>query len=199
MISQKAIDLIIQSEGCDLSPNWPGGESGVTYGYGYDLGYNSKETIKKDWAGLVSKEVLDFMISVAGLKGQAAKAKVTDLTKRYRISNPAAQAVLRSVSIPKFTALALRTYPGLDKLNPDTIGAIVSLVFNRGASFGTEGKPSWESRREMRELAPLIASGDYARIAEKIANMKRLWEGKQMGGLIARRENEANLINESIA
>jgi len=199
MISQKAIDLIIASEGCDLSPNWPGGESGVTYGYGYDLGYNSKDTIKKDWGGLVSKEVLDFMLSVSGLKGQPAKAQVTELTKRYRISNPAAQTVLKTVSIPKFTALALRTYPGLDKLNPDTIGAIVSLVFNRGASFGTEGKPSWESRREMRELAPLITSGDYAGIADKIESMKRLWQGKQMGGLIVRRENEANLINESIA
>lgn len=199
MISQKAIDLIIQSEGCDLSPNWPGGESGVTYGYGYDLGYNTHDTIRNDWGGLVPIEVLGFMLSVAGLKGQAAKAKVTDLTKRYRISNQAAQTVLKTVSIPKFTKLALQTYIGLDKLNPDTIGAIVSLVFNRGASFGTEGKPSWESRREMRELAPLITSGDYAGIAEKIESMKRLWQGKQMGGLIARRENEANLINESIA
>lgn len=199
MISQKAIDLIIASEGCDLSPNWPGGESGVTYGYGYDLGYNTHDSIRKDWGGLVSKEVLDFMLSVSGLKGQPAKAQVTDLTKRYRISNPAAQTVLKTVSIPKFTSLALRTYPGLDKLNPDTIGAIVSLVFNRGASFGVEGKPSWESRREMRELAPLIASADYPAIAEKIESMKRLWDGKKMNGLIVRRENEANLINESIA
>ena len=42
MISQKALDLIVDSEGCDLSPAWPGGASGVTYGYGYDLEYNTR-------------------------------------------------------------------------------------------------------------------------------------------------------------
>ena len=194
MISQKAIDLILDSEGCDLIPNWPGGDSGVTYGRGYDLGYNNEVQIRRDWSAYVSKETLDFMVSCAGLNGQAAKAKITPLTKIYSITQKAADTVFIQKILPRFEKLALDTYPGLDKLNEDTQGAIVSLVFNRGTSFGTEGKPSWENRREMRELKPLIQAGDYKGISDKIKEMSRLWVGKGLDGLITRRENEAALV-----
>ena len=48
--SQKAIDLIHKFEGWDDPWIWPGDASGVTIGYGYDLGY---EPFKKEWAGLL--------------------------------------------------------------------------------------------------------------------------------------------------
>jgi GH24 family phage-related lysozyme (muramidase) len=193
MVSQKAIDLILDSEGCDLSPSWPSGASGVTYGHGYDLGYNSEEQIRRDWLAFVNGNVLAFMISCAGIKGEAAKRKITPQTKILRITPDAAREVFENRTLPRFIKLARDTYPGFDELNEDTRGALVSLVFNRGSAFGVENQPSWESRREMRELAPLVLAKDYEGIATTIKAMSRLWVGKGLDGLIARRHAEAAL------
>lgn len=194
MISSKALNLILESEGCDLAPSWPGGASGVTYGHGYDLGYNTKEQIQRDWAAYVNGNVLAFMLSCSGIQGLSAKAKITATTKTLRITPQAAKAVFEQSTLPRFEKLAMNTYPGLMHLPDDAIGAIVSLVFNRGASFGIEGQKSWDSRREMRELAPLIQEGDLQGIADKIKEMTRLWEGKNLDGLITRRKREAELV-----
>ena len=194
MISKHALDLILESEGLDLKPAWPGGASGVIYGRGYDLGYNTKEQIKRDWAAHVNGNVLAFMLSCSGIKGEPAKRLITPTTRTLTITKDAAKKVFEDATLPRFEKLAMNTYPGLMRLPEDTIGAIVSLVFNRGTSFGTEGQPSWESRREMRELAPLIQDGDLQAIADKIRAMCRLWEGKGLDGLITRRKREADLI-----
>jgi GH24 family phage-related lysozyme (muramidase) len=191
MISQKALDLIIDAEGCDLSPAWPGGASGVTYGYGYDLGYNSKDQITKDWGSYVNGNVLSFMLLASGKTGLAAKMMIVPTTKILRITQQAAENVFRDKTLPRFKKLALDTYPGLDKLPEDAQGAIVSLVFNRGTSF------KGDSRKEMAELQPLIEAGDLKGMADKIREMKRLWEGKGLNGLITRRNNEAELIDQA--
>ena len=191
MISEKALNLITDSEGCDLYPAWPGGASGVTYGYGYDLGYNSKDQISRDWGSYVNGNVLAFMLVCSGKTGLSAKAMITPSTKTLRISQQAAENVFRDKTLPRFSKLALDTYPGLENLPIDAQGAIVSLVFNRGTSF------KGDNRREMAELQPLIEQGDLQAIAEKIREMKRLWEGKGLDGLITRRENEAQLIEQA--
>lgn len=194
MISKPALDLILDSEGLDLRPSWPGGASGVTYGRGYDLGYNTKEQIRRDWGPYVNGNVLAFMLSCSGIKGEPAKRLITPTTRTLTITQAAADAVFEQSTLPRFEKLAMNTYPGLMRLPDDAIGAIVSLVFNRGTSFGTEGQPSWENRREMRELAPLIQDGDLPAIADKLRSMCRLWEGKGLNGLITRRLAEADLI-----
>lgn len=86
------------------------------------------------------------------------------------------------------------------------------LVFNRGSSFGTVGKKSWETRKEMRELKPLIDAQNYTAIAAKIRAMKRLWDGlddatgkrneseTRISALLLRRDVEADLIiNTTVA
>ena len=197
MVSKRAIDLILDSEGCDLAPSWPGGASGVTFGRGYDLGYNSEEQIKRDWSAHVNGNVLAFMVSCAGVKGETAKKRITPQTRVLKITSDAAREVFENRTLPRFIKLAQDTYPGFDELNEDTRGALVSLVFNRGSSFGVEGQPSWESRREMRELAPLVLAKDYEGIAATIKAMGRLWVGKGLDGLIARRHAEAALCIDS--
>lgn len=197
MVSKRAIDLILDSEGCDLSPSWPGGASGVTFGRGYDLGYNSEEQIKRDWSAHVNGNVLAFMVSCAGVKGETAKKRITSETKILRITAEAAREVFENRTLPRYIKLAQDTYKGFDELNEDTRGALVSLVFNRGSSFGVESQPSWESRREMRELAPLVLAKDYEGIASAIKSMSRLWVGKGLDGLIARRHAEAALCKDS--
>ncbi len=198
MVSQKALDLILDAEGCDLAPSYPGGASGVTYGHGYDLGYNTREQIKKDWGGLVNGNVLAFMFSCSGRTGEAAKRMITTQTKTLKVSKEAATKVLTEITLPRFEQIAKDKYTGFDNLPKDAQGAIVSLVYNRGASWGTEGQNSWDKRKEMRELAPLIQDGNLKGIADKIKEMSRLWEGKGLDGLIARRINEAALVAGSI-
>ena len=195
MISKNALDLIYHFEGLDTAFNWPGGASGITIGIGFDLGYNLREQIQKDWQSYVNGNILSFMMSCSGVKGDSAKRLLNPVTRTLRITEQAAKSVFENSTLPRFKKLAFDTYPGLENLPEDAQGAIISLVFNRGASFGIKDQQSWETRREMRELAPLILSGDLQSIAEKIREMKRLWIGKGLDGLIARREAEAELIN----
>jgi len=43
-----------------------------------------------------------------------------------------AQRVLLQRTLPAYTDLGRRTFPGFDRLPPDAQGALVSLVYNRG-------------------------------------------------------------------
>jgi GH24 family phage-related lysozyme (muramidase) len=66
------------------------------------------------------------------------------------------------------------------------------LIFNRGASL------KGERRLEMRNIRSLIAKKDYSNIAKEIRKMKRIWVGKNLDGLIKRREDEAVLIETCV-
>lgn len=206
-IAKSAIDLMVMEEvGAEypgdtryynkflIHPTWPKGESGVTVGIGYDLGYQSAHQIKKDWIGLVNGNYLTQMMSAAGFKGLMAKKQIGPLMRQVTIPYNVAMQVFINKSIPTYYALALDAYPGLDQLNPETIGAIVSLVYNRGS------KLNGRNREEMAQLVPLIEKGDYLAIANTIEAMKRIWAGGTTDddGLVDRRIGEANLIRQSI-
>ena len=206
-LSKKSIDAIIAFEVTSpeyydkhyQNPTWPGGDSGVTVGIGYDLGQNQRETIVMDWTGNVNLNFVSLMANLSGVTGEAAKLKLTGLVKNIVVPYSSAYNVFVNNTLPRYCKESLRTYPGLDKLNPDTQGAIVSLVYNRGTSFGVPNKPSWDARQEMRELAPLIEAGDYQGIAATITKMCRLWVGKEdMAGLIDRRKEEAKMVLNSL-
>lgn len=63
VLSDRAVDMIIRYETGGkayyvkklVRPTWPGGDSGVTIGIGYDLGYYSAAQIRSDWASLPEK------------------------------------------------------------------------------------------------------------------------------------------------
>lgn len=175
-------------------PTWPLGQSGVTVGIGYDCGYVSKDQIKKDWQGLINGNYLVQLMSAAGYKGLMAKKQIGPLMRQVAIPYDIALKVFINKSVPEAYRQALAVYPGLDKLNADTIGAVVSLVYNRGAAL--VGK----NREEMAELKPVIAKADYLGIAITIEAMKHIWEGgtKNDDGLVTRRIEEANLVRGSI-
>lgn len=191
------------------SPTWPTGSSGVTVGIGYDLGYNSASQIKKDWQGLVDGSVLSFMISCSGLTGLNAKKKITAAVRGFKISYDVACKVFFEKTLPRFVKDATAAFAGLEKLNPAAQAVIVDLVFNRGTSMGVQGKDSWNTRKEMRELVPLIAKADYKAIAAKLLEMKRLWDGlddvsfkqieseQRIAGLLSRCNNRADIVIRS--
>ena len=77
-------------------------------------------------------------------------------------------------------------------MHPDAYGAIISLVFNRGTSL------KGDSRKEMVNIKNLITKKDYKKIAKEFRNMKRIWVGKSLDGLLERREAEAKLVEQCV-
>ena len=200
MISKKAIDLIIQHEVGGRAvyekryqkPIWAGGDSGCTIGLGYDLGYVKEAQLFSDWQGL-NLNFLNALKRFCGVKGEVVKTMMRGEVLNVIIPYNIAYEVFVKKSIPKYYALTKKIYPQLDELNEDTRGALVSMVYNRGA------KIDGESRKEMKAIVDLVAKKDYEGIAEQIERSKRLWEHKGMDGLVIRREAEADLIRDSIA
>ena len=75
---------------------------------------------------------------------------------------------------------------------PNCQGALVSLVFNRGASM------KGDRRIEMRAIRNLAPQKDYAGIAQQFRKMKRLWIGTDIEkGMSRRRDAEADLVLKS--
>tara|TARA_R110000787_G_scaffold74017_8_gene164708 strand:- start:10031 stop:10819 length:789 start_codon:yes stop_codon:yes gene_type:complete len=171
-------------------PVWPGGQSGITIGIGYDLGYNSSTQIRRDWVGEIGEMELEKLVVIAGLKGDSAKAAVGGV-KHIKIGLPQAEAVFYRGTLPRYAASTLKAYPGADQLHADAQAGLLSLVFNRGT------KMSGVARREMAAIRPLVKDQDYAGIAAQIRAMKRLWEDKGLDGLLKRRDDEADLISQA--
>src|SRR5262249_40302876 len=89
-------------------------------------------------------------------------------------------------------------FPGVDALPADAQGALVSLIYNRGPRM-TDRDPKVQDRREMRAIRDAVLAGDLKTIAAQLRSMKRLWEGKGLGGLLKRRDAEADLVESCIA
>ena len=200
MISKRSIELIIQHEigGREVytrkyqKPIWAGGDSGLTIGIGYDIGYAKETDLFSDWVGL-NLNFLNALKRFCGVKGEIVKTMMRGEVLNVVIPYNMAYDVFVKKSIPKYYAMTRKIYPQLDTLNEDTRGALVSMVYNRGAKI--EG----ESRKEMKAIVDLVAKKDFEGIAEQIEQSKRLWEGKGLDGLVIRREAEADLIRESLA
>ena len=200
MISKKATDLIIQHEVGGRAyydkklqaPIWAGGESGVTIGMGYDLGYNTEKQFMLDWSGVINLNYINALRPTIGIKGPQAKAMLKGEILNVRIPYNTAYEVFVKSSLPRYYAMTKKIYPNMDLLNEDTQGALVSMVYNRG------NKLEGDSRLEMRAIVDLIVKQDYEGIAEQIERSKRLWENRGLDGLVVRRESEADLVRDSM-
>ena len=183
-------------------PIWPGGASGVTIGCGYDLGYNSKSDFKDDWRRHLGASDFALLERTIGLTGAAAKTALGKVG-HIRIPWGVALDVFDVTTLPKFTVLTFERLPELlDLVNAglhgNCVGALVSLVFNRGASFRKAG----DRYREMRAIRQAIQTGTSASLGEiprHLRDMKRIWRNKGLDGLLARREDEAKLFERGLA
>lgn len=168
-------------------PIWPGGDSGVTIGIGYDLGYTTAESFQADWSAYLSPVNLDKLATACGKKKTRAKRAIR-LLKKISIPYAAALAVFTHTSLPVYAARTCKAFPGVEQLHPDAQAALLSLVYNRG------GSRRGDSRREMQAIHELVPGRDYAAIASELKKMKRLWEGKGLDGLLKRRDEEAAMV-----
>jgi GH24 family phage-related lysozyme (muramidase) len=195
-ISEAARDLILEMEGFSSKPEWPGGQSGVTIGFGYDLGYVTVDQFESDWGERVRPGVCKRLKAVVGLRAQRARNRVGELAD-IRVARAAAEQVFETRTLPLYELRTEQAFPGVEALPEDARGALVSLVYNRGTSM-VDDSPE-DRRREMRAVRDAVAKGDLVEIAAQLRAMERLWQGKGLGGLIARREEEAQLVESAMA
>ncbi|HEY9295190.1 MAG TPA: peptidoglycan-binding protein [Phormidium sp.] len=199
LLSYRAIELILEFEvggGQEYyekllqRPIWPEGQSGITIGIGYDLGYNSVEVFNQDWhkLGDVERQRLSDCCRLTGEVAKQRLASVRDIIISWQL----AWEVFNVVTVPKFYNLTKKAFPGFEELPADVQGGLVSLVFNRGTSM--EG----DRRREIRAIRDLVPKKDFKGIADQIRQMKRIWVGTSIErGIARRRDAEADLIEES--
>ena len=199
--SEKTLDLLLKYEVGGgkfyyekyLSKfTWPGGASGPTIAIGVDCAYYTPEELANIFSFLNSEQ-LNLIKEASGKTGERG----SEYTKKLRAADivvtwEKALDIFNTLTWPKFTKLAERAFPGLSELDPDAYGAIISLVFNRGTSL------KGESRKEMVNIKEIIPSKNYKQIAKELRNMKRIWIGKGLDGLLERREAEANLVESCV-
>lgn len=197
-ISQDAFDMIVGFEVSSRAvyekkytrPIRPGGASGITIGIGYDCGYSTAAQIAADWDRLLPAAMVKALQGVAGMTGAKAQAALAKVKTKVEVPWDAAIAVFAKTSLPKYAALTAKL-PNYKLLHPHCKGALVSLVYNRGASFSTAGA----RYQEMRNIKSHMAAGRFSAIPTEFRSMKRLWAGDpSLKGLLTRRDKEADLF-----
>lgn len=186
-LTDKGHALILSFEGFDGRPAWPGGASGVTIGWGYDLGYYSRSVITQDWRELPDSS-RQRLATQSGVTGRAAQARIASI-RDILIDRGIGTRVFDNVDVAREFANCHRAFPGFDDLRPNAQAALISLTFNRGTSM------IGDSRREMRAIRELVPSKDYHGMAEQFRQMIRVWRGTSIErGMRNRRLAEAQLM-----
>ncbi len=170
-----------------LAPVWPGAASGVTWGIGYDGGYQSSAEIRRDWVQHVDVARLARVSGVVGPPARALLPGLADVRTPFAL----AESVFRHATLPEYCRLTARTFArGWDTLPPHARGGLVATVYNRGAAM--QGRRRAEMRMLRDECVP---AGDTACMARAFRAMSRLWAGTPVGdGLRARYEATAELV-----
>ena len=178
-------------------PIKPGGASGVTIGIGYDLGFISLSQFREHWSDLLPAETMRRLEGCLG-KTRNAAADALERVRDISIPYDSAITVFERSTLPKFFVELNRHIRDdvLDRLPPPCVGALVSLVFNRGASFQREG----DRYREMRAIREALHAGNLNVVPGLFRSMKRIWAGDpNLRGLLIRRDREADLFASGIS
>ena len=198
-LSLAGIDLIVANEGFSTTPYWPKGASGVTIGFGYDVGYVSRDEFISDWGAHFSPADLAALLACVHLTGAAAQAAL-GAVKTIKVGKAFARSVFIDRSMPKAETRASQAFPRISELADNAYSALVSLVFNRGGSMQDQPGDALKRRKEMRDIRDALASNTLSMqqklksIAASLRSMKRIWAGQGLAGLISRREEEAKLV-----
>lgn len=204
---QGAFDLMLAEEGIDQPWKWPGGGSGITLGYGCDIGADPASL--EFWRGILTAEEVSRLASAKGVTGRAA-AQIASRYAGINVTKDDALRVFVQQSLPREIEATRRTYPGIELFPESVLGAMTSVTYNRGTDLDRD-RNQGDRRLELRNIADIIAHqaglattardipGASREIAQQILNSRRLWVGKDLDGLLRRRSGEAQLILNSLA
>ena len=194
IVSKESFQFILEKEGYRKHPYVPAGASGVTIGYGYDLGQQSALQVRQDLSQLYAQQEIETLIDAIGRQGDQARSILSSV---IHISISKENAIALAIRMKKrYAQLVIDAYPGVMDLHPHCQGALLSLVVNRGNSFT---RPNIDSRLEMKQIYYDLLNLSPEKVPSRLRSMKRLWEGRAgLGGLITRREDEAKLFERGL-
>src|SRR5262249_33701324 len=119
-ISERAIQLIVYFEVTDEAtyrrkyerPTWPGLNSGVTIGIGYDVGYiPSRAQLWSDWRGQIPDQMISELEPAVGVKGPRAGELARELVRTVLVPWDVANRVFRALTVPRFTEFTIDALP----------------------------------------------------------------------------------------
>jgi GH24 family phage-related lysozyme (muramidase) len=194
VISTRSFELILASEGYKDHPYVPPNDqsSGVTVGYGYDLGQQSSATITNDLQGLFADATISRLTRASGVHGDAARAMAPSFGDIYVSRDAALQLAMRMKR--RFAQQTVDAFPGVTRLHPHCQGALLSLIVNRGP--GLQDKPHQLTRKHMRAIRKDVSSGNLQDVVAQFRDMKSLWNPAAQRGLLIRRDKEADLFED---
>lgn len=192
-VSKKLMQFILDTEAYKEYPYALSDDlSGITIGYGYDLGQQTSSQIETDLDGLYKSADIDRLKSMRTYRGANARAHVGEVSDIPISKDDALKLALRMKR--RYAQQVVDVYPEVIELHPDVQGAMLSLVINRGNSLvSADGR-----RKEMLEIQSDLKLGDYKKIPIRFRSMKRLWTTSANRGVAIRREREAEFIESSI-
>ena len=175
-----------------VHPERPPGDSGVTIGVGYDLGY--QENFEKDWAGLLTDQQIAALRPCLGIKGPPAQA-MKDALPPITIPWLNAWTQFLRKTLPDQVKLTRATFPlAAQPLPPLCFGMLVDLIYNRGADIGpTDGSDN--QRLEMFQVQQALKAGRYADIPAFLRAMQTRTKLEQVK---QRRAAEAKLFEQGL-
>ncbi|MFC7738259.1 DNA/RNA non-specific endonuclease [Roseomonas sp. GCM10028921] len=208
-VSPRAFDLIVRHETGGPAyyervirkrPVWPGHQSGITIGFGYDLGHVTAAEFARDWGGALPAADHAALARCLGRHGgntdEAVLRRLLAGVRHIILKWAPSEAVFRAATLPRFAARTNQALPNCEALSPDCFGALVSLTFNRGASYRAAG----DRYTEMRAVRAAMEARRFAEIPRLIRAMRRIWTGTTIEAeMHRRRENEAVLFEAGLA
>jgi len=186
-------------------PHYPGGDSGITIGVGYDLRFHSADEFYSDWSDYLATTTIQELSKDIGKQGSAARAEALK-TQGIEVPFYAAWQVFVRKTLPGFYKKTLVAYPSIGALPGLCASVLVSLVYNRGPAL------SGKNREEMANIRRILDKAEQARqqgksttelnqlllpVADELLEMKKYWP--VTSGLVKRRQLEANIWRDSLS
>ncbi|WDH35288.1 pesticin C-terminus-like muramidase [Pseudomonas chlororaphis] len=198
VVSKKLFEFILEIEAYREHPYaLSDNNSGVTIGYGYDLGQQTATSVDNDLEGLYTADEITSLKGALGKKGQDARDYVHNVSSISISKDNALKLAL--IMKKRYAQQVVDVYPQAINLHPDCQGALLSLVINRGNALSGTTPAKAEKRLEMKQIKEDFDAGKPELIPSRFRSMKRLWENNSStSGLVTRREKEAVFFEEAL-
>jgi GH24 family phage-related lysozyme (muramidase) len=195
-VSKKLFDFILATESYREFPYaLPDNTSGITIGYGYDLGQQTESRIRMDLENIYTENEINRFVTVRGKKGQHARDSVQGVSDISISQDDALRLAI--VMKRRYAQYVVDIYPELLGTHPDCQGAILSLVINRGKAL-YDSDPTKDTRLEMKQIQDDLKGGHPEMIPLRLRSMERLWQTPQNRGVAIRRQKEAKYFEEAV-
>ncbi|WP_230679723.1 pesticin C-terminus-like muramidase, partial [Pseudomonas fluorescens] len=198
VVSKKLFEFLLAIEAYREHPYaLSDANSGVTIGYGYDLGQQTAARVDAELKDLYTPEEIERLKGALGKKGQDARDYVHNVSS---ISISKDNALKLAVIMKKrYAQQVVDVYPKAINLHPDCQGVLLSLVVNRGNSLSGSTPAKALKRLEMKQIKEDFDNDKPELIPSRLRSMKRLWENDPTtAGVATRREKEAVFFEEAL-